>query len=419
MNIQPNKPEKPDTLGQLFQLWRLRPANQAIARAYLMDDQAEDKLLSGVKRQIFSLFEWHEQWEINKFLKEITVPAQIEKQSKILRFLWAIGGSTASFVAIFDYNDITSSNAATDSVFNQRCEVLGSAAAAVMDAEYAAAVPTGFDQTARLHRLAVSDLDVLTEARNLIADPKTSMTDAVLTGVMLAAADPAKEKPCLLEKLFGMSSTSQWAKVERLLARTDDIVESASGSGLSSADIGNLKCYIHAGDTSVPVPDTKIPTAWQLPEQDIFNCRLADRTAVKCMAASVMFGLRHDNRMACALRVLADLNLCDVLQSILNFLPREWDISFLDTLLPHIPGGAVTVLRFAAKDLTRNGEKLPDGMPKAPMPPCNIVIRMNTSCSAACYPMQKTERTMPGWNNYGIIFPLFTKTPLPKEFNRP
>ena len=129
MNIQPNKPEKPDTLGQLFQLWRLRPANQAIARAYLMDDQAEDKLLSGVKRQIFSLFEWHEQWEINKFLKEITVPAQIEKQSKILRFLWAIGHSTAGFVAIFDYNDITSSNAATDSVFNQRCEVLGSAAA--------------------------------------------------------------------------------------------------------------------------------------------------------------------------------------------------------------------------------------------------------------------------------------------------
>lgn len=411
--------KKTDALERLSQLWNLTPANKALARSYLTDHRAEDSLLAGAERQIFPLLYSDEGHEVNQLLNKLAPPDQEKIHAKVLKLLWAIGGSTAGFVAIFDYNDITSSNAATDSVFNQRCEVLGSAAAAVMDAEYAAAVPTGFDQTARLHRLAVSDLDVLTEARNLIADPKTSMTDAVLTGVMLAAADPAKEKPCLLEKLFGMSSTSQWAKVERLLARTDDIVESASGSGLSSADIGNLKCYIHAGDTSVPVPDTKIPTAWQLPEQDIFNCRLADRTAVKCMAASVMFGLRHDNRMACALRVLADLNLCDVLQSILNFLPREWDISFLDTLLPHIPGGAVTVLRFAAKDLTRNGEKLPDGMPKAPMPPCNIVIRMNTSCSAACYPMQKTERTMPGWNNYGIIFPLFTKTPLPKEFNRP
>ena len=291
-------------------------------------------------------------------MNKLAAPEQEKIQAKVLKLLWAIGGSTAGFVALFNCPYINDRYAATDSVFNQRCEVLGSAAAAVMDAEYAAAVPTGFDQTARLHRLAVSDLDVLTEARNLIADPKTSMADAVLTGVLLAAADPAKEKPCLLEKLFGMSSTSQWAKVERLLARTDDIVESASGSGLSSGDIGNLKCYIHAGDSSAPVPDTKIPTAWQLPEQDIFNCRLADRTAVKCMAASVMFGLRHDNRMACALRVLAGLNLCDVLQSILNFLPREWGISFLDTLLPHIPGGAVTVLRFAAKDLTRRDKEI-------------------------------------------------------------
>lgn len=261
MNIQPNKPEKPDTLGQLFQLWRLRPANQAIARAYLMDDQAEDKLLSGVKRQIFSLFEWHEQWEINKFLKEITVPAQIEKQSKILRFLWAIGHSTAGFAAIFDYNDITSSNAVSDSTFHQRCEVLGSAAAAAMDAEYAAAVPTGYDQIARLYKLASTTPTVLLEAQKLIADPRNSMADIVITGVLLANTDPAEKEPSLLEKLFGMASTSQWAKVERLLARTDDIVESASGSGLSSADIGNLKCYIHAGDSSAPVPNTQVPTA--------------------------------------------------------------------------------------------------------------------------------------------------------------
>lgn len=291
-------------------------------------------------------------------MNKLASPEQEKIQAKVLKLLWAIGGSTAGFVALFNCPYINDRYAATDSVFNLRSNVLGSAAAAVMDAEYAAAVPTGFDQTARLHRLAVSAPDVLTEARNLIADPKTSMADAVLTGVLLAAADPAKEKPCLLEKLFGMASTSQRFNVERLLARIDDIVESASGSGLSSADIGNLKCYIHAGDTSVPVPDTKIPTAWQLPEQDIFNCRLADRTAVKCMAASVMFGLRHDNRMACALRVLADLNLCDVLQSILNFLPREWDISFLDTLLPHIPGGAVTLLRFMAKNFAQQYEAI-------------------------------------------------------------
>lgn len=358
MNIQPNKPEKPDALGRLFQIWGLTPANKELARAYLTDDRVDDSLLSSAEQQFFSPLNGYDQWEVSQLLTEVVAPENSGKQPKIVRLLWAIGGSTACFTALFNCPYINDRYAATDSVFNQRCEVLGSAAAAVMDAEYAAAVPTGFDQTARLHRLAVSDPDVLTEARNLIADPKTSMADVVLTGVLLAATDPAKEKPCLLEKLFGMSSTSQRFNVERLLARIDDIVEGASGSGLSSGDIGNLKCYIHAGDTSVPVPDTKIPTTWQLPEQDIFNCRLADRTAVKCMAASVMFGLRHDNRMACVLRVLAGLNLCDVLQSILNFLPREWDISFLDTLLPHIPGGAVTLLRFMSKNFAQQYEAI-------------------------------------------------------------
>lgn len=199
----------------------------------------------------------------------------------MLKLLWAIGGSTAGFVAQSGQHNYNTDNEESAELFRFRSRVLGIPAAAAMDAEEIAAYPRGVDQTQRLRRLAVSAPDVLTEARNLIADPKTSMADAVLTGVLLAAADPAKEKPCLLEKLFGMASTSQRFNVERLLARIDDIVESASGSGLSSADIGNLKCYIHAGDTSVPVPDTKIPTTWQLPEQDIFNCRLADRTAVK------------------------------------------------------------------------------------------------------------------------------------------
>lgn len=356
MNIQPNEPEKPDALGRLFQIWGLTPANKKLARAYLTDDRADDSLLSGAEQQFFSPLNGYDQWEVSQLLTEVVAPENSAKQPKIVRLLWAIGGSTACFTALFNCPCINDRYAATDSVFNRRCEFLGPAAAAVMDAEYAAAVPAGYDQTARLHQLAAATPDVLRKARNLIADPRNSMADIVLTGVQMAAADPAKEKPCLLEKLFGMSSTSQRFNVERLLARIDDIVESASGSGLSSADIGNLKCYIHAGDTSVPVPDTKIPTTWQLPEQDIFNCRLADRTAVKCMAASVMFGLRHDNRMACALRVLAGLNLCDVLQSILNFLPREWDISFLDTLLPHIPGGAVSLLRFMAKDFAQQDE---------------------------------------------------------------
>lgn len=70
----------------------------------------------------------------------MVAPENSGKQPKIVRLLWAIGGSTACFTALFNCPYINDRYAATDSVFNQRCEVLGSAAAAVMDAEYAAAV---------------------------------------------------------------------------------------------------------------------------------------------------------------------------------------------------------------------------------------------------------------------------------------
>ena len=56
MNIQPSKPDKPDSLERLFQLWGLTPKNESLARAYLTNGQADDSLLSGAERQIFPSF---------------------------------------------------------------------------------------------------------------------------------------------------------------------------------------------------------------------------------------------------------------------------------------------------------------------------------------------------------------------------
>ena len=358
MNIQPNKPGKPDALGRLSKLWGLTPTNEALARTYLMDDQADDSLLSGAEPQVFSSFNWQDRWEISKLLSEVTEPDHTKNQAKVLRFLWAIGRSTAGFAALFDYHYLNSHDTVSDNVYRQCCEVLGSAAAAAMDAEYSAAVPAGYIQTMRLHQLARTTPAVLLEAQKLIADPRNSMADGVLAGVLLANTDPAEKKPGLLKKLLGGTASNVdiqlKQQVELLLAWTDAIVEGASG--LSTADVGNLKSYIRTGDPSATMPATQSPTAWQLPEQDIFGCFLAKRSAVECMTACVMFGLQHDDRLACAFRVLVGLDPYAALWSILYFLPQEWDIRFLDTLLPHIPGGAVTLLRFVAKGFAQHYE---------------------------------------------------------------
>ena len=99
MNIQPNKPEKPDALGRLFQIWGLTPANKELARTYLTDDRADDSLLSSAEQQFFSPLNGYDQWEVSQLLTEVVAPENSGKQPKIVRLLWAIGGSTAGFVA--------------------------------------------------------------------------------------------------------------------------------------------------------------------------------------------------------------------------------------------------------------------------------------------------------------------------------
>ena len=364
MNIQPNRPGKPDALGRLSQLWGLTPVNETLARAYLTNDQADEDLLSGAEPQTFSSFTWRDRKEICDLLKEVTSPDYTQNQAKVLRLLWAIGRSTAGFAALFDQYDVNNHDTVNDSVYRQRVEVLGQAAAAAMDAEYPAAQPSGYGQIKRLHRLARIDPAALLEAQRFIADPQNSMADGVLAGILLANTEPAGEKPGLLGKLLGAATTSRRARagtrleqqVELLLAWVDAIVEGAAASGISPADIGELKSYIRAGDFSATVPPIQPPTAWQLPDQDVFDCFLAKRSAVECMAAFVMLGLRHDDRLACALRVLMGLDLYAALWGVLYFWPQEWEISSLDKLLPHIPGGAVTVLRFVAKGFAQHHE---------------------------------------------------------------
>ena len=190
MNIQPSKPDKPDSLGQLFQLWGLTPNNESLARAYLTNSQADDSLLSGAERQIFPSFGWQEQRKISELLKEVTRPDPLQNQAKVLKFLWAVGQSSAALAALFEEHYI---KMASDSSFRQRCQVLGQEAAAAMDAECAAAMrKSDYALVDRLHQIARTSPAVLQSAVELIADPQNSMADGVLAGVLLAAAPEEK-----------------------------------------------------------------------------------------------------------------------------------------------------------------------------------------------------------------------------------
>ena len=156
MNIQPSKPNKPDSLGQLFHLWGLTPNNESLARAYLTNSQADDSLLSGAERQIFPSLGWQEQRKISELLKEVTRPDPLQNQAKVLKFLWAVGQSSAALAALFEEHYI---KMASDSSFRQRCQVLGQEAAAAMDAECAAAMrKSDYALVDRLHQTSPEPL---------------------------------------------------------------------------------------------------------------------------------------------------------------------------------------------------------------------------------------------------------------------
>lgn len=360
MNLQQNKP---GALKWLCRLWDLTPTNETLALAYLTNDQADESLLSGAERQVFSPFDWQDRKEICALLRELTNPDDTQRQAKVLRLLWAIGRSTAGFAALFGEENLLFM--VGDDVFRQRCEVLGTAAAAAMDAEYPAAHPSGYDQTRRLHQLARTDPDALLEAQRLIADPQNSMAGGVLAGALLAARRPGKKQLGLLAKLLGGTSGRSNSQTEVVLNRVEAILASEDNILLSDEDASHLTAYLRAGDPTAPVPATSFPNTWKSDPLDYFSRLLVSISlsdAVKCIAPAVLFGLDYDPRLACAMRVLAGVDPCGALWGVIRFLPEDREMSALDALLPHIPGGGGTLLRFVVSDfyggLDKTAQKL-------------------------------------------------------------
>lgn len=358
--------KKPDALERLSQLWNLTPANKALARSYLTDHRAEDSLLAGAERQIFPLLYSDEGHEVNELLNKLALPDQEKIQAKVLKLLWAIGGSTAGFVAQPGQHIYNTDNQQSDELFRFRSRVLGIPAAAAMDAEEIAAYPRGVDQTQRLRRLATTDPNALVEAQRLISDTWNSVPG----GGQRCCSDSCGEIDDLWEAMsIGVvamvllttvkqdrSEKSLYKEQEEVvLNRVEAILDHYDETALSEQDASLLKDYIQAGDPAAPFPETSRPTAWQREPLEIFTenyllYKMAAKYAVMCTAPAVLFGLGDDPRLSCALRVLTGIEIETTLEAILLFLPEDRDVDALDPLIPHLPGGEVTLLRFLVTD---------------------------------------------------------------------
>lgn len=305
-------------------------------------------------------------------MNKLASPEQEKIQAKVLKLLWAIGGSTAGFVAQPGQQLCNTDNEESAELFRLRSRVLGIPAAAAMDAEEIAAYPRGVDQTQRLRRLATTDPNALVEAQRLISDIWNSMPgggqrycsdscgeiddlwEAMSIGVLAMVLLTTVKQDRSEKSLYKAQEQAALNRVEAILDHYDE-------TALSQQDASLLKAYIQAGDPTAPFPETSRPTTWQREPLDIFTgnyllYKMAAKYAVMCTAPAVLFGLGDDPRLSCALRVLTGIEIEAALEGILLFLPENRDADALDPLIPHIPGGAVTLLRFMAKNFAQQYE---------------------------------------------------------------
>lgn len=264
--------KKTDALERLSQLWNLTPANKALARSYLTDHRAEDSLLAGAERQIFPLLYSDEGHEVNQLLNKLAPPEQEKIQAKVLKLLWAIGGSTAGFVAQSGQHNYNTDNQQSDELFRFRSRVLGIPAAAAMNAEEIAAYPRGVDQTQRLRRLATTDPNALVEAQRLISDIWNSVPgggqgycsdscgeiddlwESTAIGVLAMVLLTTVKQDRSEKSLYKEQEEVVFNRVEAILDHYDE-------TALSEQDASLLKAYIQAGDPAAPFPETSRPTA--------------------------------------------------------------------------------------------------------------------------------------------------------------
>lgn len=305
-------------------------------------------------------------------MNKLASPEQEKIQAKVLKLLWAIGGSTAGFVAQPGQHNYNTDNEESAELFRFRSRVLGIPAAAAMDAEEIAAYPRGVDQTQRLRRLATTDPNALVEAQRLISDTWNSMPgggqgccsdncgvtdelwEAMSIGVLAMVLLTTVKQDRSEKSLYKAQEQAALNRVEAILDHYDE-------TALSQQDASLLKAYIQAGDPAAPFPETSRPTAWQREPLEIFTenyllYKMAAKYAVMCTAPAVLFGLGDDPRLSCALRVLTGIEIETTLEAILLFLPEDRDVDALDPLIPHIPGGDVTLLRFMAKNFAQQYE---------------------------------------------------------------
>jgi len=312
----------PAELEKALELLELTEKNRQVAREYLLEPSAEDSLLSAVEPQgHFRKLNRSSTERGFVYLVRYSVRSDRSFLDRILKFLWAVGGSSVcSLMCATTFGQLCHEDTAA-----ARARALGNTRAAAMEAVGIFSSPyLPRDSMVWLCRTAQKHPEDIAAALELCQGAE-AIGYGLLAGLLL---------------LFAPELAPPRHRIRRnVLEAIPKILV-----GLPGKDIELLSDFVSAGDCRIAVPR---PASIRYPAVDTKTANQAawtERMYLRTYGFAALLGAQQDDTLRCLLKLILMLNPRTMVQEAMARLPADVFASVLPVLRQETPGGGVSVV---------------------------------------------------------------------------
>ena len=312
-------------LNELVNFLGLTKKNCEITTEYLLDPQANDRLLLECEEQtnFRSISNNVVSYAFVAFIR-LESAAGIKVMDRLLKLLWAMGGaSVCTLMANLTFGRIHNGDSP-----RFRAAALGNARAAAMEA-------VGIFACTYLHThdivwlcgVAKDHPEDIAAALELCRGEEC-IGFGLLAGLLLAfAPELAPDRALIRENAL--------EAIPKMLL------------GLPGADIQKLVDYVAAGDPDAPIPVVQSVKYPAVDFQSAQRAKWQEKMYLRTYGFAALFGAERDDTMKCVLKLVLMLDPRCIVEESIECLPGVVFSRILPTLRDHVPGGGVSVICFA------------------------------------------------------------------------
>ncbi len=303
---------------------KLSPANTKIAEKFLVEQTADESVLSETEPRNLCNSSSYQREQSCKWMEQLRQAQKYEDMARYVKFCWAVGKSTAIY--LLEPKNEESVGAKKRRRWGQ---AVGEAAVAAMGAEKLSR--TGYPDiqyTKWLHDLAKDQPELLEQAQTMGGASEGNMR-VLLAGILLASAPYDQER---IDRQCGIILQESLALFKILTPK------------FTPEERVVCTAYLEAGDPNVPVPLLSGGKMAAYDARGAMKLHSTDRVLTMLLGTASFLAQQHDSHARCAVRLYAKLNPCELATGILTSVPRDYLMEHLELLCDDLPGHIATLL---------------------------------------------------------------------------